>query len=146
MFKFWDAINKAWQSISTDKPLPVDVAQADAMIPTDIQSHLQNTIQTHNAVNVALNSFSDGSWIDTDGFDKVVATIANDAATSNSVDLFWSPDGTNIQSVDSGIIPSGTLQRRSVVTDTKMRYIRVRLNNLDTSAAHTMNGFLYLKA
>lgn len=114
--------------------------------PIDIQSHLQTTIQTHNAVSVATVTASNGtSWLDTDGFDKIAVTLLNDASTSSSLSIQWSSDGTTIQGYDLSIIPTGTGQQRSAITDTKMRYARIQIYNGDT-AAHTMSAWAYLKS
>jgi hypothetical protein len=118
---------------------------SNSVLAIDVQSRLQSTIQTHNAVSVAINGgTSDSSWIDTDGFDKAVFSCLNDAATNSYLILYWSTDGTNIHSSDTTNVTNSL--RINYVFDTKMRYVKLRIVNTDTGAAHTMSAWAYLKA
>lgn len=129
-------------------PIPKVSAQltgSNVIQPTDIQSHLQTTIQTHNAVSVALSGNSVGSWIDADGFDKIGCTMAGDNSFSNSCSIHWSNDGSTLHGAES-IIATGTGQQRAGITDTKSRYFRLVLGNNDSAAAHTMSAWAFLKA
>jgi hypothetical protein len=121
------------------------IEESQVILPMDLQSHLQQTIQTHNAVSVAANNFSQSTWIDCDGFDKVAITMINDASTVNAVDVQWSNDATNIHGVES-IIGNASSQYRYGITDTKARYARVKVYNLATDIAHTQSCWAYLKA
>lgn len=134
------------KGIGNDNPLAVNVMQGSGALGTDIQSHLQTTIQTHNAVSVtANNGFSSSSWIDTDGYDKIAIITKNDAATASNININWSPDnGTTLVGFEA-IIPSATVQYRAGITDTKARYCRIDVVNGDT-IAHTMSSWVYLKA
>jgi hypothetical protein len=118
----------------------------NSIIPIDIQSRYAQTIQTHNAVSVgSSNGYSDSSWIDADGFDKIAITMKNDAGTSSYVDIHWSHDGANRIGIEFGVIPSNVNAEKSAITDIKARYVRVRVVNADT-IAHTMTAYAYLKA
>lgn len=129
--------------VSVDNPLPIKVSNSDVIQPIDIQSHLQSTIQTHNAVSVAASGIGYSNWIDTLGYDKVALTVKNDASTSMNITLDWSSDGLTIQGADTNL-STGTQQTRALITDTKARYLRVELFNGDT-VAHTMSAWAYLK-
>lgn len=110
-----------------------------------LNSHLQKTIQTHNAVSVAgSNGTSASSWIDTDGFDKLAVTLLNDASTSSSITIFWSNNGSTSHGIDDNLV-NNTVNVKSTILDTKSRYAMIRLNNAD-AAAHTMSAWVLLKA
>jgi hypothetical protein len=124
----------------------VTIIGSDVIQPIDIQSHYQQTIQTHNAVSIALNSASMSSYIDTDGFDKVSILLKGDSSFSNSVDIYWSVDGTSDVGADYAIIPVGTRSVGDAIIDTRARYFRLNVKNMDTALAHTMSAYVYLKA
>lgn len=130
-----------------DVVTPVEVYGSTIMQPVDIQSRLATTIQTHNAISIAgTNGFSNGAniWIDCNGYDRIGITMTSDAATSNVINLLWSNDGTNDQGFEV-IGGSSAIQRRALETAIKARYLKVQLQNGD-AAAHTMSGWVYLKA
>jgi hypothetical protein len=130
--------------IDENNPLAIVIVGSEAIIPTDDQNRLQTTIQTHNAVSVATVAWSLGSWIDTDGFDKIAINLKNDANTSSQVNVDWSADGST-QIGTEALLSSGTSNIRSGITDTKARYARFGIYNGDT-IAHTMSAWAYLKA
>jgi hypothetical protein len=138
--------------IDASNPLPVDVNTADAIQPTDIQSHLQTTIQTHNAVSVAISAWSvESNWHDSDGYITISGTIKNDSSSvNNGVAILWSNDGTNLHGQDvtlasgSGAGYDGTA--RSFSVPTKARYFKIAIANYDSVAAHTMSAWTYLTA
>lgn len=130
---------------SGDVVTPVEVYGSNIMQPVDIQSHLQTTIQTHNAVSVpATTGLGIGVWIDTNGYDQVAVTFMNDAATASQVNIEWSNDAATRHGIDI-LIASGTLKERSGLTGTRARFTRVVLLNTD-AAAHVMSAWIYLKA
>jgi hypothetical protein len=132
--------------IDASNPLPVDVNTADAIQPTDIQSHLQTTIQTHNSVSVAASGTSvETSYHDCDGFDKIAITFMNDAIVASSANVYWSNDGSTTHAYEFNVVPSSTTQKKSGITDTKARYFKIEVVNGDT-VAHTMSAWAYLKA
>jgi hypothetical protein len=114
------------------------------ILPVDIQSRLAQTIQTHNAVSIATTAWSNGNWIDADGFDKVGVTMLNDASTSSQLNIQWSNDGSSIHG-NENLLTTATSNLRQGITDIKARYFRVQLNNGDT-ISHTMSAWAYLKA
>jgi len=132
--------------VNPNGALEVDIEEASVIIPIDVQSHLQTTIQTHNAVSIALSSNSPSAWFDTDGFDKIALTLLNDAGTTNSGDILWSNDGATQQGIDLVVLPSNTNQYKTAIIDTRARYFKLRLNNGDAALAHTMSAWAYLKA
>jgi hypothetical protein len=138
----YDASGRA---ISTDNPLAVQEVGSSIIKPVDIQSRLAQTVQTHNAVNVGANTWSEQTiWIDCDGFDKIGFTILNDAATNNNAQVIWSNDGATKhgEDVTIGVMAN---QRRSLITDIKARYAKLSVQNGDT-ISHTMSAWAYLKA
>ncbi|PLR84657.1 hypothetical protein CVD25_01080 [Bacillus canaveralius] len=124
---------------------PVELSGSSIMNPVDIQARYAATMQTHNAVSVGASATSSSSWIDTQGFDKIAATLINDASTSSNVTLSWSNDGVSNHGDMSDFMPSGTQQRKAAITEIRARYVRVNVVNSDT-VAHTMSAWVYLKA
>jgi hypothetical protein len=134
-------VNKTSTNVSN-----VNVSSSDIIVPTDKQSGLQKTIQTHNAVSVALSSNSTSStWIDCDGFDKLAITLLNDAGTSSFANAYWSNDGVSTHGMDT-VIAASTQQQKAGVVDVKARYLKVLVGNSDATLAHTMSAWAYLKA
>jgi hypothetical protein len=132
-------------SSSSTGALGVNVKQADAIVPVDIQNRLASTIQTQSGVSIAPSGSNLlANFIDCDGFDKVAGTLMNDAATNNSLNLKWSNDGTNFHG-DELILASAAVQKRPFETGVKARYLKVEALNGDV-AAHTMSAWVYLKA
>jgi hypothetical protein len=123
----------------------VSLTGSNVIQPSDIQSHYQQTIQTHNAVSVPLNSNSVGIWLDTDGFSDLALNFMNDANTANHVDIQWSNDGATIHSLETPLT-NVARQYGAVNIPTKARYARVKVYNDDAALAHTMSAWAYLKA
>lgn len=119
-----------------------NIPEAQA-IPYQIVKRKQTTIQTHNAVSVGASSSSIGSWIDCGGFDKLGATLFNDAATSSGLVLQWSNDGVTFHGYES-LISTSTLKEKIAETSVKARYVRLQVWNDDT-VPHTMSAWAYLK-
>jgi hypothetical protein len=137
-----DAIHKA---LVVDKNAGMQLSGSNIIQPSDIQSHLQTTIQTHNAVSVGANGWSESSWLDTDGFDKIAFTLLNDSTTNSSAQIIWSNDGINKHGVEAVAFTTGDVGKRSGISDLKARYCKLSLNNAD-AIAHTMSAWAYLKA
>jgi hypothetical protein len=104
---------------------------------------LTKTIQTQNAVNVALSGTSTGTWIDCDGFDSLSVTFQSDAAVNNTIDIHWSNDGTTQHAFET-ILTSQASAQRAARTTIKARYARVKLTNGDAGSAHIMSCWVYL--
>jgi hypothetical protein len=125
---------------------------SEIQIPMDMQSRMQTTWQTHNAVYIAGagNNYGTGTvgtigYIDTDGYDRLTASIMNDAATSSSADVCWSHDAITDHIIDTAAIASNTTQKKGTnEIPTKARYMRLKVNNAD-AAAHTISAWVYLK-
>jgi hypothetical protein len=116
--------------------------------PQDIQSHLQTTIQTHNAVSVPTGTWNQSSsWIDTDGFDKVAISILSDLTVAGSALVLWSNDGSTRHVSESlSLVPNNNaFTTTGAITDTKARYMQVSVKNTDT-VNRTFTVFAYLKA
>lgn len=132
--------------INTDGTANTQLSAASIVLPVQLDSHVSQTIQTHNAVSVALSGTSDGAtFLDCNGFDRVCGTMLNGTSGTFSVILLWSNDGvTNhgFETVQNGV--TGTLAQWD--TGTKARYVKIRLLNSDGAAAHTMSAWAYLKA
>lgn len=126
----------------------VQLMGTNVIQPTDIQSHLQQTIQTHNAVTIPLNGgTSDGGngWIDTDGFDKVGFMAQSGTALNWQIDAQWSNDNVNMRGTET-VSPSSATNSRTLLIDTKARYMKFVLKNNDTSTPQTLSAWAYLKA
>jgi hypothetical protein len=119
---------------------------SNSMTPIDVQSRLQTTIQTHNAVSVALSGSSvETSYHDADGFSDIAVTLMNDASTASSLDIYWSNDGVNTHGIDAGFLPNATNRYRAGFTQIKARYFKIGISNIDSAVAHTMSAWAYLK-
>jgi hypothetical protein len=129
-------------SSSNGGDLPVS---SNSLLPIDIQSRLASTIQTHNAVSVGQSGSSASSWYSADGFDKIVLNYKNDASTSSSIQIQWSPDNGTSNVSTSTFNGSSTNNAPSVV-DVSLPYFRIVLYNNDAAAAHTMSAWVLLKA
>lgn len=133
---FLTAIHGAFQTVK--------ITASDIQQPVDVQSHYQQTIQTHNAVSVpATTGLSTGAWIDTNGFDTVAVTFKNSTSTASNVYLYFSSDGINEAGWET--VGSGTSSTKSGIFETRARYVRVALGNTD-AAAKVMSAWIYLKA
>jgi hypothetical protein len=137
-------------AIDQNNPLPVDLTTSEAIIPTDIQSHLQSTIQTHNAVSVVLSGTStESNFHDSDGFDQLKLTVLNDNATAQFYAIvLWSNDGTTVHGAEYVLTQAGSVwsNSRTGEVSTKARYFKIVIGNADSAAAHTMSAWAYLKA
>ena len=146
----WDDVEKVLKPlVDTDGligvkgQLQVGMTSSEIMQPVDIQSHYQQTIQTHSGAMIPPATWSQGNWIDTNGFDKIAYTMVNDANVSSKFNLQWSNDGTSNHH-DQSIDTTANLRKGGEVP-TLARYVRVVVRNDDT-APHTFNTFIYLKA
>jgi hypothetical protein len=142
-------------AIDQNNPLPVDLTTSEAIIPTDIQNHLTQSIQTHNAVSVPLSGNSaqgnGSSFAPCDGFKDISITVSNDNNTSTiSIAIQWSFDGTNVQGgtslVSNQPCNAWGNTKTFTINDIQAPYFRVALVNGDATAAHTMSAWAYLKA
>lgn len=126
----------------------VQISGTNIMQPIDIQSHLQTTVQTHNAVSVtASTTNASATWNDASGFTSLSVTILNDATTSNGLLVYWSNDGSTIHGVDQAIndgAPSFSNAKAANIP-VKARYFKIAVRNLDT-IAHTMSAWAFLIA
>lgn len=138
-------------AIDQNNPLPVDLTTSEAIIPVDIQNHLTQTIQTHNAVSVPLSGWSfDSAYRSSDGFQQICVNVKNDATTNNGVVILWSTDGTNLHGQDI-VLATGNgggydSTARSGSVDVKAPYYKVGIGNYDSALAHTMSAWAYLRA
>lgn len=123
----------------------VKLSGSDVQVPIDIQYRAAQTIQTHNAVSVALSSNSiEATWHDADGYDKIAATLFVDANINCQIDIQWSNDGSTWQATDA-LIVAGVANRRSGIIDVRARYFKFQVYNNDAALAHTMSAWAYLK-
>jgi hypothetical protein len=73
----------------------LNIQQVILFNPWKYRVRYAQTIQTHNAVSVPLSNYSNGSWIDCDGFSDIGVTFVSDSNTLNSsISLHWSNDGS----------------------------------------------------
>jgi hypothetical protein len=130
--------------VDNANPLAVKTSSSDIIQPVDLQSRLQTIIQSHNAVSLAAGALSDSAtWIDCNGYDEIVVTFLNDAATSATTHILWSNDGTNLHGISRGTASSNK-EHDPKLLPVGARYAKVRLANNDT-VAHTMSAWTYLK-
>lgn len=119
------------------------LAASNVIQPIDIQSHYQQAIQTHNAISINAGAISGGSWISTDGFDKISVNTKADVSTSYTLNIDWSFDNSN--QTGSTSLASGTGVTKAAITDVMAPFFRVTIINND-AAAHTFSGWALLKA
>jgi hypothetical protein len=120
------------------------IAGSNIMLPVDIQGHLSQTIQTHNAVSVASSgNATQTSWMDCNGYTDISLTLQNDATALCLASISWSNDGVNTHGQDSGVIPLSSKNFGAGSTKVKARYAKVIIGNND-SIAHTMSAWAYL--
>lgn len=118
----------------------------DGIRDSNIKTHTQKTIQTHNAVNLGINTWSiESTWRSCDGFDKLAASLADDGNFSNGLVVYWSFDGVTLHSQET-IIIVGVRSAGSGITDIKAPYFKLSLGNTETAAAHTLSAWAFLKA
>jgi hypothetical protein len=119
--------------------------------PVDIQSHMDNTIQTHNAVSIPLNSSSTPTtWQSSDGYQFIGISVMNDVnTTSISATVVWSYDGATIQGADLVIgnkVTNAWGNTISGITQVKAPFFKLIISNLDGAAAHTMSAWAFPQA
>lgn len=110
-----------------------------------VNNRTQTTIKTHNNASIPASGNNISGWYDTQGYDQIAINLLNDASADCSVDLYWSTDGITIHGNNGSVIPTGAKSYESGITDTKARYVKVRVNNRDSVSAHTFNVWAYLK-
>jgi hypothetical protein len=151
-------VSLAGSNVPDSQAIPVKISGADAnggaintntksseiIQPVDIQARYATTIQTQAGVMVAPSAWAVGSWIDTNGFDKVSGTMKNDASVASAGNIEWSNDGITIHGIEL-FFPNNTNSTKQGIVDTKARYFRFAINNLD-AAPHTLSAWTYLKA
>jgi len=126
--------------------LKVMIDSTDKQLPIQIQSRLNTVIQTHNNTLLAPNAWSESSgWQDASKFDKLGLNMLNDASTSSQLYVYWSYDQSTKHGLEQ-LMPANTSNLRSAITDVKAPYFKIAILNGDTTTAHTMNVFAYLKA
>lgn len=123
--------------------LGVTIKGSEVMQAQDLQYRRSETIQTHTAVSITTNGWSNSAWLDSDGFDKVAVNLLNDASTSTEVRVEWSNDNATVHSYEV-IMGAQSLDKRTAITDTKLRYFRIAVKNGD-AVSHTMSAWAYLK-
>ncbi|MCM3536596.1 hypothetical protein [Priestia endophytica] len=147
LYKDVDANRQLYTSAYQDtdgKPTTrVNIGGSDYQAAVDVQNRYQKTIQTHSAVNVAVDTYVNSAWYDTSGFDKIAVTMVNDANTNSSFGVHWSHDGTGYHGNDT--LGTTATKMASALVDVKARYFRVYVYNKDTAAAHTMSSWAMLK-
>jgi hypothetical protein len=117
----------------------------DTQMPVNISYRESTAVNTHNAVSVALSSFSDSTaWVDCSGYSDVGITFLNSAASNGSANILWSNDANTIHGADFNIIVNDTNTYKAASTKVKARYAKVRIINGDASNARTMSSWLYL--
>src|SRR5574342_1168272 len=137
-FVYLDDGSTAQQVYSDNAP------DTNGIVPTDIQSHLTSTIQTHNAVSVpATTGTSASAWFPCDGYDKLALILLNDAATNSAMNIRWSFDNSTIHGNEQPMTTQ-TLKERAAIVDVKAPFFQVFIANTDASA-HTMSAWAYLK-
>jgi len=125
--------------------LKVKIDSSDIQLPIQIQSRLTSVVQSHNNVLIPPTTWSESTgWFDCSKFDKLALSIANDANVSSQAQVIWSFDQNGRHGLDT-IIPTGTSQQKSGITDIKAPYCKISVKN-DDSASHTVNVNIFLKS
>jgi hypothetical protein len=123
--------------------LKVQLEGSGVMIPTDVQSRLQQTVQAHNATSIGATSYLSSEWIDTQGFSEVGITLLNDATTSSNCEALWSHNASTRHGTETAL-STGTGRDRVTSISTKARYLKLNIYNGD-AVAHTFSSWVYLK-
>lgn len=103
------------------------------------------TIKVFTNEQIATNGFKKSAWFDAKDFDKLAVTLANDAAQTSALDVYWSHDGVTEHGFDGNVIIAAETQQRAGIVDVKARYFRLSPLNKDTVAPHNMTVYAYLK-
>lgn len=121
-----------------------NLKSSEIALPVDVQARYARTIQTHSQVAVASAAWSEGMWIDADGYDRVALTMTNSGFTTAQANIQWSHDGVNVQGMDYAVCPSDANNHKAGETGVKARYLRVQLYNAHSASA-TLNCWARLK-
>lgn len=123
---------------------------SDIMQPVELQGHLQQTIQTHNALSIgAGGNKTNDSWLDATGFNDLALTVLSDSGTAQfAATILWSNDGSSVQGAEVilGSASGVWANSRAGQVSTKARYFKVVLLNGDASNPHTLSAWATLKA
>jgi hypothetical protein len=120
------------------------IVESGIMVPVDVQSRYQKTVQTHNAVSVSASSSSgQASYMDVSGYENVAITGQASPSEKWGFTVYWSHDGVSVHGVDFGAVD--VMNNKTLALPVKARYMKVNLNNSATNAS-TMNAYAYLKA
>jgi hypothetical protein len=123
------------------------VEGSEIMQPVEVQGHVHQSAQAHNAVSIPANLWNNSSFIDCAGFDSISVNVVVDNISTNAfVEVGWSNDGINVHGktlLSSGM--SSALQG-TFFTPVGLRYVRVQVKNQDSANAHTVSSIVNLKA
>jgi hypothetical protein len=132
-----------------NNPLPTKEMTTDYQKPVEIQSAMQDVIQTHNAVTVPTNNNNTNpDWKDLNGITEVGVTVQSDSNTGQfSCVILWSNDMVNIHGATTALPTAVAIwaNSRGTTVRTSARFAKVIIINADTAAAHTMSSWLYKK-
>ena len=120
-----------------------NIDSADIMVPVEVQGHHSEAIQTQNAVSIASNATSTGTWIQTDGFDKVGVNVMMTSGAGMTAVVETSFDGATKHGGKT--VYSGSEADVAEEIGITAPYIRLAIKNTST-AAKTTTAYLYLKA
>jgi hypothetical protein len=119
------------------------IVESGIMVPVDVQSRYQKTVQTHNAVSISATSWSNSNaWLDCSGFEKIAVTFKHEATISTTIEMQWSNDGATHHGRETSF--TGTAIDGVAVVEVKARYFRISIRNGD-AAAHTTSVWAYLR-
>jgi hypothetical protein len=122
------------------------IKDSDVMVPVDVQSRYQKTVQFHSAVNVLPGTWNQTpGWVDVSGFESVGITLLNDASVITNLNVIWSNDGINQSGEENSVVPGTAVSRKAGLVTTKAKWMKLAVNNAD-SVAHVINTWLYLKS
>jgi hypothetical protein len=126
-----------------------ELKDSNIMQQTDLQRRYQKPINTHAGVTIPPASDSLSTWIDTNGYNEIAVNLKNDNGTAQSgIVLLWSTDGSNATITGAESLGTGGAawsNSRSVLTQTKARWVQVLARNVDAAAPHTITTNTYLK-
>jgi hypothetical protein len=117
----------------------MSIEESQAIIPTDVQSHLTQVVQTHNAVSVTSgNNSVPSSWTSCDGFRQISVGVTTTGKTS--LKIYWSYDGSTLHSQEMLINNA-----EPKTTDVAAPYFKLVPQNDDT-VTETITVYAYLMA
>jgi hypothetical protein len=103
------------------------------------------TIQTHNAVSVALSSNNLGATQTSNGYDQLAVGVKVDVSTTRSVEVWWYADSGATNLIGQEVVVAvSNANNGTGRTSVKGPYFKVNAVNGDAGSAHTFSTWAHL--